>query len=98
MIKQLTSAAIAVASIGFAPLTAEAYSVGAECGNLMGYQACIDYQDQYSPDIIQWSGPHGLERIEVSCRYGGNHDWNSYGTNSQMHVEMVVNEFCRNVR
>ena len=98
MIKQLTSAAIAVASIGFAPLTAEAYSVGGECGNLMGYEACINYQDAYNADIIQWSGPNGMERIEVSCRNGGNHDWNSYGSNTQMHVDMVVGEFCRNVR
>ena len=98
MIKQLTSAAIALASIGFAPLAAEAYSVGADCGNLLGYEACINYQDANSPDIIQWAGPNGGERIEVSCLRGGRHEWSSYGSNTQTHVEMVVAEFCRDIR
>ena len=98
MIKQLTSAAIAVASIGFAPLTAEAYSVGGECGNLMGFEACVNWQDSANADIIQWSGPNGMERIEASCYSGGGNNWTSRGRNTQAQVQMVVAEYCRNVR
>lgn len=97
MIKQLTSAAIAIASIGFAPLTAEAYSVGGDCGNIMGYEACINRQDVNSPDVIMWQGPNGLERIEASCYGNGKYDWKSSGNNSQMQVDMAVMEYCVDV-
>jgi len=97
MIKQIASTAIALASITFAPLAAEAYSVGGECGNILGFEACVSLQDSNSPDIIQWSGPNGAERIEASCYSGGTNNWTSRGHNTQAQVQMVVNEFCRNI-
>lgn len=97
MIKQFTSAAIALASVVFVPLAAEAYSVGGDCGNILGYEACTNYQDANNPDIIQWSGPNGLERIEVSCYANGGNDWTSHGYNTQAQITMVVAEYCKDV-
>ena len=97
MLKQITSTAIALASITFAPLAAEAYSVGGDCGQILGFEACVNKQDSSSPDIIQWDGPNGMERIEASCYSGGTNDWSSRGQNTQSQVQMAVNEFCKDI-
>ncbi len=95
MLKQLAAASIAITSV-FAPLAAEAYTVGNDCGMVFGYEACVNYQDSNNPDVVMWQGPKGLERIEVSCFADGTLDWKSRGPHTATMVNMAMTEFCSN--
>jgi hypothetical protein len=96
MLKQILAAAtIATAALCVADtLPAEAYSVGTECGTLLGYDICVNYQDPKNPDILSVAGPKGSEQIEVSCFADGSWKWASYGSNTKQFNNMIVNAYC----
>ena len=93
MLKQLIAAAAITAS-ALVPTAAEAYSVGTECGTLLGYDICVNYQDPKNPDILSVAGPNGSEQIEVSCFADGSWKWASYGSNTKQFNNMIVNAYC----
>ena len=93
MIKQLIAAATIAAS-AFIPNAAQAYSVGTECGTLLGYDICVNYQDPANPDVLMISGPKGSEQIRVSCFADGTWEWKSYGTNTKQFNNMMVQAYC----
>ena len=93
MLKQLIAAAAITAS-ALVPTAAEAYSVGTECGTLLGYEVCVNYQDPANPDVLSLAGPNGSEQIEVSCFADGTWEWKSYGANTKQFNNMIVNAYC----
>jgi len=93
MFKQLAVAATIIAS-AFLPSAVQAYSVGNECGSILGYQTCVNYQDADSPDVIMVDGPNGTSRIYASCYADGGYDWNATGPNSKMFINMLVDAYC----
>ena len=93
MLKQLAIAATVAAS-AFIPTAAEAYSVGTECGTLLGYDVCVNYQDPANPDVLMIEGPNGSEQIRVSCYADGTWEWKSYGSNTKQFNNMIVNAYC----
>ena len=93
MLKQLFAAAAITAS-ALVPTAAEAYSVGTECGTLLGYDICVNYQDRNNPDILSVGGPNGSEQIEVSCFADGSWEWKSYGSNTKQFNNMLVDAYC----
>ena len=96
MLKQIFSAAvIASAALGIADtLPANAYSVGTECGTLIGYDVCVNYQDPANPDVLMIDGPNGSEQIRVSCFADGSWEWKSYGSNTKQFNNMMVDAYC----
>ncbi len=96
MLKQILAAAtIATAALCVADtLPAEAYSVGTECGTLLGYDICVNYQDPKNPDILSIAGPNGSEQIRVSCFADGTWEWKSYGSNTKQFNNMMVDAYC----
>ena len=96
MLKSLFAAAtIATAALGLADtLPANAYSVGTECGTLLGYETCVNYQDPANPDVLLISGPKGSEQIRVSCFADGTWEWKSYGSNTKQFNNMMVDAYC----
>ena len=93
MLKQLIAAAAITAS-ALVPTAAEAYSVGTECGTLLGYDICVNYQDTNNPDILSVAGPKGSEQIRVSCFADGKWEWKSYGSNTKQFNNMIVDAYC----
>ena len=93
MIKQLAVAATIIAS-AFIPSAAQAYSTGSECGNILGYQSCVNYQDPANPDVIMIEGPAGTERIEISCFADGAWEWESLGPNTKSVNNMIADKYC----
>ena len=95
MLKQLALVATIAAS-AFIPSAAQAYSVGTECGSILGYQTCINYQDVDNPDILMVDGPNGTSRILASCYADGSWEWRATGPNTKMFGNMIVDAYCDN--
>ena len=93
MFKRLL-AATAITASALVPTAAEAYSVGTECGTLLGYEVCVNYQDTNTPDVMMVEGPKGSEQIRVSCFADGTWEWESYGYNTKQFNNMIVDAYC----
>ena len=65
---------------------------GIQEGTILGYQATIIESGSFSkPDYIGIYGPHGLERLTVTC---APYDWSSTGPNSTEFVDSIAREWC----
>lgn len=81
-------ALLAVASIAVAgPVQAQTVE-----GTILGYQVEVNDSGSYdAPDFIAVWGPHGPERVTVTC---APFDWQSHGANSVEFVDSIARAWC----
>ena len=84
--------ATAAAVIGIAAVSAAQATPGIQRGTIAGYDATIIESGSWdAPDFIGVYGPHGPERITVTC---APFSWDSYGANSSEFADSIARAWC----
>ncbi len=84
--------ATAAALVGVASVTPAEATPGIQSGTINGYEATIIESGSYSrPDYIGIYGPHGLDRITVTC---APFNWESHGPNSAEFIDAIARSWC----